>query len=44
LTDPAERAEFTARYQARLATEYPRRDDGKTLFPFRRLFLIARRG
>jgi trans-aconitate 2-methyltransferase len=43
LTDPVERADFTARYQARLATAYPRRADGKTLFPFRRLFLIARR-
>ena len=43
LTDPAERAEFIARYQERLAEAYPRRPDGKTLFPFRRLFLIARR-
>ena len=42
LTDPDERAEFTARYQARLAEAYPRRGNGKTLFPFRRLFLIAR--
>ena len=42
LTDPVERAEFTARYQERLAMAYPRRADGKTLFPFRRLFLIAR--
>ena len=43
LTDPAERADFTARYQRHLAEAYPRRPDGKTLFPFRRLFLIARR-
>ena len=43
LTDADERADFTARYQARLAAAYPRRADGKTLFPFRRLFLIARR-
>jgi trans-aconitate 2-methyltransferase len=43
LTDPAERAEFIARYRGRLAEAYPRRPDGKTLFPFRRLFLIARR-
>jgi trans-aconitate 2-methyltransferase len=43
LTDPPERAAFTARYQARLAEAYPRRPDGRTLFPFRRLFLIAKR-
>jgi trans-aconitate 2-methyltransferase len=43
LTEPDERAAFVARYQARLAEAYPRRSDGRTLFPFRRLFLIARR-
>jgi trans-aconitate 2-methyltransferase len=43
LTDEEERAAFLARYQARLAQAYPRRADGKTLFPFRRLFLVARR-
>ncbi len=43
LADPAERAEFLARYQARLAQAYPRGSDGRTLFAFKRLFLIARR-
>lgn len=43
LTDAHERTAFLARYQARLAEAYPRRRDGRTLFPFRRLFLIARR-
>jgi trans-aconitate 2-methyltransferase len=43
LTDEKERAAFIARYQARLAEAYPRRYDGRTLFPFRRLFLIARK-
>lgn len=42
LTDPTERARFLGRYQARLAEAYPRRGDGRTLFPFRRLFLAAR--
>ena len=43
LTEPEERARFVARYQSRLAEAYPRRSDGKTLFPFRRLFLVAKR-
>jgi trans-aconitate 2-methyltransferase len=43
LAEPQERAAFIAQYQARLAEAYPRRPDGKTLFPFRRLFLVARR-
>jgi trans-aconitate 2-methyltransferase len=43
LTDADERAAFTARYQERLARAYPRRSDGRTLFPFRRLFLVAKR-
>jgi trans-aconitate 2-methyltransferase len=38
------RAAFTAAYGAKLRQAYPRRGDGKTLFPFRRLFLIARLG
>jgi trans-aconitate 2-methyltransferase len=42
LADPQERAAFMAQYQERLAEAYPRRPDGKTLFPFRRLFLVAR--
>ena len=39
-----ERAAFTAAYGAKLRQAYPRRGDGKTLFPFRRLFLVARLG
>ena len=32
---------FLADYTARIARAYPPRPDGRTLFPFRRLFLIA---
>lgn len=39
----AERAAFRAAYGRRVAAAYPRRPDGATLFPFRRLFLIAER-
>jgi trans-aconitate 2-methyltransferase len=39
---PAERGEFEAAYQARLARAYPPRPDGATLFPFRRIFIVAR--
>jgi trans-aconitate 2-methyltransferase len=38
----AEQADFTARYDAKLKLAYVRRADGKVLFPFRRLFLVAR--
>lgn len=38
----AERDAFVATYRERLRQAYPRRADGKTLFPFRRLFLLAR--
>lgn len=34
-------AEFLALYAARLAKAYPKRVDGMTLFPFRRLFIVA---
>jgi trans-aconitate 2-methyltransferase len=40
----SERASFTAAYGAKLRQAYPRRGEGTTLFPFRRLFLIARVG
>lgn len=40
--DEPERSEFLAEYSRRIAISYPRRTDGKTLFPFRRLFLVAR--
>jgi trans-aconitate 2-methyltransferase len=36
-------AAFEAAYAARLRVAYPRRPDGRTLFPFRRLFIVARR-
>jgi trans-aconitate 2-methyltransferase len=32
---------FEAAYAARLREAYPRRADGRTLFPFRRLFMVA---
>jgi len=39
----AERDAFEADYTARVARAYPRRADGSTLFPFRRLFIVMRR-
>lgn len=33
---------FLAAYRARLEAAYPRRPDGRTLFPFKRLFIVAR--
>jgi trans-aconitate 2-methyltransferase len=41
LTEP-ERSGFEAAYGALVARAYPPRADGHTLFPFRRLFIIAR--
>lgn len=41
--DPREKIEFENRLAARLARAYPKRDDGVTLFPFRRIFVVARR-
>ena len=41
--DEAERAGFLADYTARIARAYPRRADGRTLLPFRRLFIVALR-
>jgi trans-aconitate 2-methyltransferase len=38
------RAEFERRYATQIRAAYPPRADGRTLFPFRRLFLIARKG
>ncbi|XXT39896.1 trans-aconitate 2-methyltransferase [Sorangium sp. So ce513] len=40
--DDDERADFLAEYGRRVAAAYPRAADGKTPFPFRRLFLVAR--
>ncbi|MGH7391960.1 MAG: methyltransferase domain-containing protein [Candidatus Rokuibacteriota bacterium] len=36
-----ERSRFEARYTELVAPAYPRRPDGRTLFPFRRLFIVA---
>jgi trans-aconitate 2-methyltransferase len=41
--DPAEQAAFEEDYARRLRAAYPRRPDGRTLFPFRRLFIVATR-
>jgi trans-aconitate 2-methyltransferase len=41
--DEDERAQFESRYAESAAAAYPRRADGCTLFPFRRLFVIATR-
>ena len=39
--DEPERSQFEAAYTELVDAAYPRRADGRTLFPFRRLFLIA---
>jgi len=36
------RADFLCAYRAALEPHYPRRPDGSTLLPFRRLFMVAR--
>ena len=41
--DGREREEFEAAYARLVARAYPPRPDGRTLFPFRRLFMIAER-
>ena len=41
--DPIERADFEANYALRLRAAYPRRADGITLFPFRRLFIVLQK-
>ena len=38
---PEEQNGFLADYRQRLRAAYPRRADGTTLFPFRRLFIVA---
>lgn len=43
LEDDAERAAFLEAYRARVRVLFPRREDGTTLFPFPRLFVVARR-
>jgi len=39
--DVEERAAFTAEYARRVAPHFPPQADGRTLFPFRRLFIVA---
>jgi trans-aconitate 2-methyltransferase len=39
--DETEGEAFKAVYAARLRTAYPRRADGRTLFPFKRLFMVV---
>jgi len=41
--DGAEREEFLRRYRERMAAAYPALGNGRTPFPFRRLFIVARR-
>jgi trans-aconitate 2-methyltransferase len=43
LEEPA-RSRFEACYGDLVARAYPRRPDGRTLFPFRRLFIVATAG
>jgi trans-aconitate 2-methyltransferase len=39
--DEPERGEFEDAYRSRILAAYPKQKDGKTLFPFRRLFILA---
>ena len=41
--DDAAKKGFLAAYAERIATVYPRQPDGRTLFPFRRIFIVAER-
>ena len=41
LVDDDQRAEFLAQYLQRIHQAYPARSNGRVIFPFRRLFLIA---
>ena len=41
--DGTARAAFEAEYRARMAKAYPRQPSGATLFPFKRLFVVATR-
>lgn len=43
LADDGERARFEADYAERVRAAYPPRADGRTLFPFKRLFMVVRR-
>jgi trans-aconitate 2-methyltransferase len=39
--DEPQRTDFEACYAHLVAEAYPRRPDGRTLLPFRRLFIVA---
>lgn len=41
--DPPAAEDFLAAYRAPLAVVYPRGKDGRTLFPFKRIFFVAQR-
>ena len=41
LAEP-ERTDFLAAYAARIAAAYPQQPDGRTLLPFKRIFIVAR--
>jgi trans-aconitate 2-methyltransferase len=41
LSNSSDRERFAAAYLQTIRAEYPARPDGRVLFPFRRLFLIA---
>ena len=41
--DEPDRGAFLAAYASRVAAAYPQQADGRTLLPFRRIFLIAQR-
>jgi trans-aconitate 2-methyltransferase len=43
LLSDEESADFLAQFAARMAKAYPAQENGQTLFPFRRLFLVAQR-
>ncbi len=43
LASDADRTKFTADYLERIRAAFPRRPDGRVLFPFRRLFVVAYR-
>lgn len=43
LDSDADRERFTTMLRERVAESYPRRVDGKVLYPFRRLFVVAQR-
>jgi trans-aconitate 2-methyltransferase len=38
-----QRSQFEAAYAERVRAAYPKQDNGKTLFPFRRLFIVMRK-